>query len=341
MLGTAAGELAGAALVLLVLADVLATTLTLGDSSGPLTRRFLGRTWRALLHLHGRRPSSAMLTNAGSLLLATTVLIWVVVFWAGWWLVFLGSGAIHQSSTGRPASVVDVAYYAGFSVSTLGVGDFVAGGSTWRWLTSVASFSGLVVVTLAITYLLSVMSAVVSRRALATRIHALGDSAGDIVARGWAGDGFSGLFVQQLLDLPQQLAVVAEQHLAYPVLQYFRSRYPATSLPLAFARLDDAMLLLEAAVAPAARPSAVAVAPVRRVIDRYVQTAGETSVVRRSVKPPPPPAVQALVQAGIPLGDPAHLDRRAAAEKARRERLRRLVHGDGRSWDEVGDAPPC
>ena len=333
MFGTAALELAGAALVLLVLADVLATTLTLGNSSGPLTRRFLGRTWRALLHLHGHRRSSTVLTNAGSLLLATTVLIWVVVFWAGWWLVFLGSGSIHHSSTGRPASTTDVAYYAGFSVSTLGVGDFVADGSTWRLLTSIASFSGLVVVTLAITYLLSVMSAVVSRRALATRIHALGDSAGDIVARGWGGRDFSALFVQQLLELPQQLSVVAEQHLAYPVLQYFRSRYPATSLPLAFARLDDAMLLLEAAVAPPARPSPVAVAPVRRVIDRYVQTAGETSVVRSSAPPPPPPAVQALVEAGIPLGDPALLERRAADEHDRRQRLRQLVHGDGRSWD--------
>ncbi|SDX90416.1 Ion channel [Modestobacter sp. DSM 44400] len=333
MFGTVARELAGVALVVLVLADVLATTLTLGEGSGPLTRRFLGRAWRVMLHLHGHRRSSRLLTNAGSLLLATTVLIWVVVFWAGWWLVFLGGGAIHQASTGAPASVFDVAYYAGFSVSTLGVGDFVADAPTWRLLTSVASFSGLVVITLAITYLLSVVSAVVSRRALATRIHALGDSAGDIVARGWDGENFSPLFVQQLLNLPQELAAVAEQHLAYPVLQYFRSRYAATSAPLAFARLDDAMLLLEAAVAASARPSSVAVAPVRRVINRYVQTAGATSAIRRSEPPPPSPALHALVEAGIPLGDPADLDRRVAADRTRRQKLRQLVHGDGRSWD--------
>ena len=288
-------ELAGAVLIGVVLWDVLATTSTLGDGAGPLTRRFLGRAWRLLLHLRRNHSSglTGLLGNAGASLLVLTVLIWVVAFWTGWSLVFAGSGAVVRASTGEPATTADIFYYAGFAVSTLGVGDFLATSPLWRVLTSAASFSGLVVVTMAITYLLSVVSAVVSRRALATRIHSLGDSATDIVVRGWSGSCFSPSFVQQLLSLPEQLATVAEQHLAYPVLQYFRSRQAAASAPLAFARLDEAMLLLESAVAPTVRPDATVTQPVRRVISRYVATASSTSAVPRPTQPPPRTAAPA------------------------------------------------
>ncbi|RBY91948.1 hypothetical protein DQ237_19245 [Blastococcus sp. TF02-8] len=51
------------------------------------------------------------------------------------------------------------------------------------------NFSGLFVVTLSITYLLAVVSAVVDRRALATHVHALGRSGGDVLVTGWSPAG--------------------------------------------------------------------------------------------------------------------------------------------------------
>src|ERR671939_410336 len=93
-------ELTGAVLIAVVLWDVLATTSTLGEGAGPLTRRFLGGTWRLLRGLHRRRGSGLprLLGNAGASLLALTVLIWVVAFWTGWSLVFAGSGAVVRAS---------------------------------------------------------------------------------------------------------------------------------------------------------------------------------------------------------------------------------------------------
>jgi hypothetical protein len=72
-----------------------------------------------------------------------TVLAWAVATWAGWWLVFLGSGVVESADTGAPASAAEVAYYAGYAVFTLGVGDFVADAPVWRVATSLASFGGL------------------------------------------------------------------------------------------------------------------------------------------------------------------------------------------------------
>lgn len=322
----------GALLVLAVLVDVLATTLTLGEGAGPLTRRILAFLWRWSLLLSRRGTRSRLLANAGPVLLVLTVLFWVLVTWGGWWLVFLGSGAVEDAQTGSPASVADVAYYAGYAVFTLGLGDFVADAPAWRVLTSVASFGGLVIVTLAITYLLSVVSAVVTRRALATQIHALGATATEMVIAAWSGAAVSSAFVQHLAGLTGPLATVAQQHFAYPVLHYFRSRSADESAPVAIAVLDDALLLLDAAVDPSVAPDPLVVQPVRRVIDRYIRTVRGTSASREAEQPPPPPSVTPLLRAGIPLAPAAGREDRLLAECERRRDLQRLVHGAGWSW---------
>ncbi|GAB3347517.1 potassium channel family protein [Modestobacter lapidis] len=331
MTGAALAAL-GVVLIAVVLVDLWTTTLTLTGGAGPLTRRLGDGLWRVLLRAHARDSSSRVLANAGGGILVVTVLVWVTLFWAGWTLLFLSGGAISDAQTGAAASVADVVYYAGFTVSTLGVGDFTADTALWRILTSVASFSGLFLVTLAITYLLSVVSAVVSRRSLATYVQALGDTAGDIVVRGWAGDAVSSAFVQHLVTLTAQLSAVAEQHLAYPVLHYFRSRHPDDSAPVALARLDDAVLLLRAAVAPSARPDPATVDPVQRVLGSYAQAAHAASATPRTDPVPPLPDTGPLLRAGIPLADQGEWGRQASADAGRRARLARVVTDAGWSW---------
>ncbi|MGY1707393.1 ion channel [Geodermatophilus sp. SYSU D00697] len=322
----------GAVVVVAVLFDVLTTTLTFGQGAGPLTRRVLGWLWRGVLRVRPRGSRSRVLSNAGPALLVLTALTWVAATWAGWWLVFLGSGSIESADAGVPASAWDVAYFAGFAVSTLGVGDFVADSPLWRVMTSVASFGGLALVTLAITYLLSVVSAVVTRRALATQITALGSTGAEVVAAGWSGGSFSPAFTQHLVGLVAPLATVVQQHFAYPVLHYFRSRSPEESAPMAIAVLDDALLLLTAAVDPAVAPDRTATTSARRAVDRYIRTVGTTSAPRSDDAPPPPPSVEPLLRAGIPLRPGAVLGERLVVEADRRRRLRQLVHEAGWPW---------
>ena len=75
----------------------------------------------------------------------------------------------------------------------LGTGDYVPVGGTWEVLSAVASLRGLFVVTLAITYVLSVVSAIAAKRQLAGNVHNLGASPADLVCRAWDGSRFSGL----------------------------------------------------------------------------------------------------------------------------------------------------
>ena len=322
---------AGALCVAAVFVDAFLTTITVSSGAGPLTEKVLAWAWALLLRLHREDKRSSILTAGGTLVLTVTVLVWVAILWAGWGLVFLGSGSIVDSTTQLPASVGDVFYYAGFTVFTLGTGDYVAGSSGWRLATAAASFSGLFLVTLAITYLISVVSAVVQRRALAIQIRGLGRTPDDVVLQAWQGDRFSSMFEQQLVSLTGAVATSAEQHLAYPVLHYFHARSPFLSAPLAVASLNDVLLLASEGVAPEGRPDPNAVRPLAYAITRYVDASSDIGSLPSSPEPPAPERSR-LAAADVPLTDGEHWRRALKEQHEQRVHLHRLVNSDGWSW---------
>ncbi|MGN6780534.1 MAG: hypothetical protein ACTHJH_03445 [Marmoricola sp.] len=324
----------GLGLVVLVFVDAFMTTLSMSSRAGPLTQHGLAWAWRLLVRIERRSKGKRPLTGAGTVLLIATVLTWVIGLWIGWFLVFLGSGAVELSSTHRPAGALDVGYFAGFNLVTLGTGDVVAATPAWRFVSAISSFTGLFLVTLAITYLISVVSAVVARRTLSTQIRALGGTPEGIVRQGWVDGRFSSTFLQQMVSISTPLITLAEQHIAYPVLHYFHSGSRFLSAPLAIASLDDALLLMRHAVAPDARPDRNALAPPQAGIDRYVDTATAVGSMPRE-EPPAAPDREQLRAAGIPLAPEADWVDAVAAARGRREALHRLVVGDGWRWQDL------
>jgi hypothetical protein len=327
----------GGLMILTIFVDAATTTLTVSTPAGPLTSRVLPAMWRLMLRIakpgHLTRP---LLSLSGAMLLLATVLVWVIGLWVGWWLVFIGADTVEQSATGRAADLWDVGYFSGMTVITLGTGDFVADSTGWRLTSAVAGFTGLFVVTLAITYLVSVITAVVARRALAIHVRGLGLTAQGIVTRGWTGSGYSPMFEQQLIGLTSIVATAAEQHLAYPVLHYFHAAKPTLSAPLALASLNDALLLAGELTARPNRPDPAAVSALSYALGQYVDAAGDVAWLPDR-PPPPPPETRELQEHGIPLVD--RHDRTKAVEDAahRRTRLHQLVASDGWEWSTTTD----
>ncbi|WP_435769079.1 hypothetical protein [Nocardioides sp. SYSU DS0651] len=323
----------GALLVVLVFVDALATTLAVSNGAGPLTSTVLAAAWRLALRLHRQDKESSLLTVAGPVILIVTVLTWVGMLWAGWTLVFLGSDAVVTAKNGIPAGPADVVYFTGFTIFTLGTGDFIAASPGWRIGMAAATFSGLFLVTLAITYLISVVSAVVERRALAVQVHGLGDAPSEILAKGWTGEQFGSVFEQQLVSLSTSVAKSAEQHLAYPVLHYFHSSTRRLAAPVALAHLDEALTVIGAMDARhRLEPSAVD--PLRSAVSRYLETASRTASVPE-VDVPPPPSTAGSAAADLPVDDTS-VRRVAEQEVERRTRLHRLMTSDGWSWHGGG-----
>lgn len=320
----------GAVLVLVAVVDAVQTTLTASSGGGPVTAPLGRLTWRLLRRLSGGH-SSTLLGYGGMITLLATVAVWVTLLWAGWTLIFLASpGAIVDSSTGAPASVAATTYYAGFVVFTLGVGDFVATSGTWQVLTALASFLGLFLITLAITYLVSVVSAAVTRRRFAEAVSILGTTGPQIVTSHWVDGQVSSQFASRVQTLSTQLLKITQQHLAYPVLHYFHSTDPAASAPRAVAALDDALVLLDCAVEPDAAPGDDVLGPALRAVQRYSQTVHATG--GQGAGSPPLPDLQPLRDAGVPLRDQHQYETAASEHDSRRTRLHEIARSDAHPW---------
>jgi hypothetical protein len=321
----------GFLLLAAAIGDAVTTTLIAGAGGGPLTRVVSQRLWRGLLRISRSRDGSSTLTFGGPAVLLSTVLIWVLLLWAGWAMVFATAESNIVDSTSRtPTGVVERVYFAGYTVFTLGLGDYIPTGAVWQILTAIASFSGLFLVTLSITYLLSVVTAVVAGRRFAASLHLYGDTGADLVLlycdEGELGPGLA----TRLQSLAEEVVASAQQHLAYPVLHFFHATDERSSTPRALAALDDALLLAASGVARDQRPPASALRPLRTALDFYVETV-EAGTVRTDERPPVPD-LGPLREAGLPVVDDDEFAEAVAASETARSGMLRLLISDGRQW---------
>lgn len=230
--------ISGCILITLIMLDVTRTTLTT-KGEGPVSALVSG-SFRKIASLAGRRGHRlSEATGAVSILALGSV--WVAGLWAGWVLIFLGLPDAIEHSTQSSVDLYDLVYFVGFTLSTLGIGDITPNGASAQVATTLASFNGLLVVTLIVTYAISVVSGVVARRVLAYRISLAGDDSDEFLT------AFSNVddFAAWVADLKKELIFCTEQRLAYPILDNFISREPSCSLAIQLARLGLATLRLD------------------------------------------------------------------------------------------------
>ena len=200
--------LLGAALLVVVLFDMATTTLTM-RGAGPLTSRIMHGMWRGLL---STVPPGAhrRLAAGGIVIVVTSIMGWVILLWIGWSLVFLGGrGAVIATNSGLPAGFRDIVYFAGFTLFTLGLGDFRPAGSGWQIVTAACAANGLLALTMAVTYLMPVLSAATAKRQLAAGIHCLGSTPDGILELCWNGSHFRGI-EESLNDLLPDILLGAD-----------------------------------------------------------------------------------------------------------------------------------
>lgn len=227
-------QLAGALLLGVLAFEVFITAMTM-RGSGPLTGALARVLWSVLLAAHRIRPRHGLLSFAGGAIAAMTLVLWVLTLWMGWGLIFAGApGSIVNVQSGLGADLPSRFYFAGFNIFTLGVGDFRPVGALWQFMTILASASGLVAVTLAITYLLPILSQAVSRQALAGRIGLFGDTPAGIAADAWSQGPQT--YAGRLEGLAPDILQQGRQHLAYPVLHYFHTTDPRLATAAFFLR---------------------------------------------------------------------------------------------------------
>lgn len=322
----------GILVVLITLADVIWTSIWVGGGAGPVTRTVANVGWRFIKLIGQQRH--AMMVLAGPTVVTLTVVTWLLLLWTGWFLVFSAQAStLLTTSTEMIADTSDRIYFVGYTIFTLGNGDFSPNGDTWQVATALASGSGLFTATLALTYLISVVSAAVSGRAFAAEVDGLGSSPAHIVSAGWDGSRYGDLALP-LQSLGNQLTKLSQQYLAYPVLQYFHAGDAAKSPIVAMVRLDQLLAVSAHGVPAECRAPAVLHNSVRSGIENVLESLPDQFVqaVEEGV---PTPDLEPLRRAGRPVLQDGEFKRQLRAEEQRRKKLRGLLNAHGWSVEDI------
>ena len=305
----------GIALVAVATYDTVVTTLAVGAGAGPVSGSVSRRLWLLLRRLPGHRERHRRLRRAGPATLVITLATWFFLSWVGWSLIF-GSVLVAGSALVGGA--------------TLGIDP---GSIPWRSAALAANLHGLFMLGLGIAYLIPVANAVAEKRTVAGHISTMGTSPAEMLSRAWDGRHFGDVNLHFLALVPE-LALLAQRHLAYPLVHYFHSSTRVWAAAPSVAALDEALTLLWYGVRPEHRPDGVACRTARAAVLELLETL-RTNFIDHVPEPPPPPDLSALARCGIPVVSQREFEAELERLQTRRALLRAYVEHDGWSWDDV------
>ena len=156
-------------------------------------------------------------------------------------------GGIRASEGATPRDFMSALYAAGNSLSFVGSSDFKPQSAAFQALYLLNSIIGMSVMSLVLTYVMQIYSALKSRNALGLAIYTLSDETGD-AAELIAGLGPRGRFdsgLSNFSSLASKASEVKESHHFYPLLFYFRFAEPYYSVSQAATVLLDSVTLLK------------------------------------------------------------------------------------------------
>jgi len=246
-----AGEgLIGVLFVGAVLWDVFQTVVVPRPSPGRfrIARNLTRFSWRIVRALALRMGSSRRrdgMTGAFAPFMVLLLLVaWVLTLLVGFGLIDF---ALRDEIAPPPASISEAVYAAGTALFTIGFGDYVPTGTLARIVSLVAAGSGLGIVALVVTYLFMLYGGFQRREVQVVTLDAR------------AGAPASGVNLLEtysrlglVAELPELFATwetwaaeVLDSHVAYPILNYFRSSHDNESwVGSCGAVLDAATLVL-------------------------------------------------------------------------------------------------
>ena len=324
----------GLLISILVVLDIMFTTLA-PRGTGFITERLRSGLWSFFHWLSKGRGSNKLLNYAGMFTVSSWLLGWIVTFWAGNALMYVADyDSVLHGNTRVTATAVEKVYYVGYVISTMGLGDLQPNGEGWKVYTSIISFSGFIIITLGITYLVPVLSAEMKKRQVSTYIHSLGTSPEDILLNAWDGKDFNRLS-KHFTTLTEYVMEQAQNHVAYPVLHNFHSHLRREALAINLVSLDEALTIMMLYLPDSAKPHKQEIYPLRFAITDFLATL-VSAFIKPSGNEPGPLMIKKLTEYGISLKQ----HNQDVEFKLKKLRFRRLLllgmlENDGWHWGNI------
>lgn len=322
----------GVALLVIVVIDLLWTTLWADGGAAPVSARLSNVLWRIIRRAGSSR--STIVSLAGPIVLISTLFMWVALLWVGWTLIFGAGENSLRDSVNDDLSVTWPGrfYFVAYSMFTMGNGDFKPVGGFWQVLTAFTTASGMLLVTLAVSYVLSVLGAVAQKRSFAGTVKGFGASGAGMVRSGWNGHDLHNLDLP-LSALASDASSLADKHKTYPILHYYHSSTAENASALAVATLDDALTLIRYGTSDPALYNGAVVEDARSSVSSYLTTL-QKAFIEAADETPPSPSLHSLRDAGIPTVDDGEFADSLHTLEDRRRRLLGVVRADAWKWPE-------
>ncbi|MGI4765066.1 MAG: hypothetical protein ACRYGP_08370 [Janthinobacterium lividum] len=350
-------HMVGTAVMLLFLTDIFLTVLYARAGTGLLAPYWNRAVWgslRAAADLFGRHRG-AVLSLAGPMIVVLLIGFWALGLTVGAAFVIrpeLGT-AIRPSNGSTPSDFVTALLVAGNSLSIVGGGSESPQTTSTRILFLFNSLVGASVLSLVLSYLVQVYSALRDRNALALTIDLMTDRTGDaaeMLAR-LMPDGDCGNATSELGNIARALVATKEAHHLYPLLFYSRFQDSTYAVSRFSFVLLDAVALIETALdgqgnASLARSAAVTslrhgAVLLLELLNRNLQTtptrgdAGEILRDRRCFAT----AIDTLARAGIATR-PDGIDKYVAECRRWEPLIHRVAPTLGYAMDEIDRRRP-
>ncbi|MGK7389395.1 MAG: potassium channel family protein [Candidatus Cyclobacteriaceae bacterium M2_1C_046] len=321
--------LIGIVITIWAIIEGLWTTIWVDGNSAPLTSRLTTVIWKGF-RLFVSKKSHRILSLAGPVILFLTVVIWISLILFGWSFIFYSFEDSLTNKDNTPVDFSDVFWYIGYCMFTVGNGDSSPNGSFWQIASTFVAMSGMLIVTLSVTYILQVISAVVNKRSFANQVISIGKTPEEFVCEQWNGDGF-GAIELQMVSLTGKLSTLTEQHLAYPILNYYHAAQYENSVAVAVAIYDDALTIISKAVPEKHHPPTTILTSGRRTIDSFIKTL-KAAFIEASEESPPQPNLDKIRKDNIPIESEEVFNKALKDLEQRRKLLYGAIKNDAWHW---------
>lgn len=228
----------GLLLIALVVYDVYATILHSRARSGPISETLNRVVWwaaRRIAFRLSRHRRHRLLNAIGPLLLPALIITFILLLVSGFALIYLPRMPAHFSVSQDAVSSawIESLYFSGITFTTLGYGDITPRSIEMRFISLVEGASGFAVISLAVTYLLTVYSALERKRAVALSFYHQAEEGANVagfVAHHFVAGQFHGL--RDVLRIAtRDIQELLESHVEHPVIHYFHPVEVHKSLP--------------------------------------------------------------------------------------------------------------
>ena len=220
--------IAGLLILTLVFYDIHATILRATKQPGPISTLLNRGLWQTAIRFTrslDRRRRHRFLSMVGPILMPLIISIFIIMLLTAFALIYLPrmETSFRIDGAANANQILQAFYFSGITFLTIGYGDITPSSNAMQIVALIEAATGLGIISLSITYLLTVYRALERKRAVALKFYHQARQGADVpgyIANHFSRGRFHSL-TASLREATNDLQMLLESHLEHPVIHFF------------------------------------------------------------------------------------------------------------------------